>query len=304
MTTTDSQQRRALAALQGLGFSEIEALVYAHLLAHPPTTGYRVSHAIGKPVANTYKAITELARRGAVQIDDGDNRQVRATPVEELLAQMDRQARERRGAAALALADLASSGTDDRVYSLHAVPQVLERARAMIERAGHILLADLTPRPFAELRHALEEAAARGVAVSAKIYEAPPPPPPPAARKRRRAPVDLVPAVDPSRVRETWPGEQLTLVADAREHLLALMAGDLDSVHQAVWSTSTYLSCLQHNHVAIEIEHARLGAPPAPHFLLRARPPGLLELQERYGRGTTRSTSAASKPRSPKGGPR
>jgi len=301
MTTTQNRQGRAIAALRGLGFSEIEALVYAHLLAHAPTTGYRVSHAIGKPVANTYKAIAELARRGAVQIDDGDNRLVRATPVEELLAQMDRQARERRGAAAVALADLASSGTDDRVYSLHAVPQVLERARAMIERASHSLLADLTPRPFAELRDALEVAAARGVAVSAKIYE---PPPPPAARKRRRAPVDLVPAVDPSRVRETWPGEQLTLVADAREHLLALLAVDLDAVHQAVWSTSTYLSCLHHNHVAIEIEYARLGAPPAPHFLLRARPPGLLDLQARYGRGSTTSTPTPPKPRSPKGGPR
>ena len=40
-------------ALQELGFSEIEALVYAFLVQGEAATGYRISHAIGKPTANT-----------------------------------------------------------------------------------------------------------------------------------------------------------------------------------------------------------------------------------------------------------
>lgn len=60
--------------LKALGFSEIESLVYAYLVGREPTTGYRVSHAIGKPTANTYKAIASLQQAGAVLVDEGDNR--------------------------------------------------------------------------------------------------------------------------------------------------------------------------------------------------------------------------------------
>ena len=60
-------------ALCELGFTEIEALVYAYLAQGGPATGYRISHAIGKPTANTYKAIATLGQQGAVQVDEGAN---------------------------------------------------------------------------------------------------------------------------------------------------------------------------------------------------------------------------------------
>jgi hypothetical protein len=50
-----------------------------------------------------------------------------------------------------------------------------------------------------------------------------------------------------------WPGQRLSLVVDGAEHLLALLPADLDQVHQAVWSGSAFLSCLQHNHLSMEL---------------------------------------------------
>lgn len=260
--------------------SEIEALVYACLVQEGPASGYRISHAIGKPTANTYKAIASLAQQGAVQVDSGEGKLVRAIPPDELLAGLERRAREKREAARTLLAERAARPDDDRVYSLKARDQVLERARAMLGRAREIVLADLFPGPLAALASDLAEAAARGVKVVAKVYE------------RRDVPgVAEVPEPDAERALSEWPGQQLSLVVDADEHLLALFDEALVRVHQAVWSRSTFLSCLHHNHVAMELLHTAwkgrgsLSGSDAlvGISLLASRPPGLRRLKDAVG---------------------
>ncbi|MBK8165002.1 MAG: TrmB family transcriptional regulator [bacterium] len=268
MTTTGQASR----ALQDLGFTALEAQVYAYLLQHAPATGYRISHAIGKPTANTYKALAALADQGAVLLDDGGGGAARAVPPAELLAGLERRARERREAAAAALADLAPEGGDDRVYALRDRDQVLERARAMLGRARQIALADLFPAVLVELRDDLAGCAARGVSVTVRAY----------------APADLGAALvvsgegrgAPGR----WPGQQLSLVVDGSEHLLALLSADLQQVHQAVWSGSAFLSCLHHNHLAMEMLVAARRAGGTEGRLdgitvLAADPPGLRRLR-------------------------
>ncbi len=268
-------------ALQELGFSEIEALVYAFLVQGEAATGYRISHAIGKPTANTYKAIASLVQQGAVQVDDGGSRLIRAVPPDELLAGLERRAREQRETARAALARRSSSTADERVYTLRARDQVFERARAMLGRACEIVLADLFPAPLDLLAPDLERAVSRGVRVVVKTYG------------RRDLPgVAEVVEPDSQRALTAWPGQQLSLVVDAEEHLLALFDPALEAVHQAVWSRSTFLSCLHHNHVAMELLHtawkgrdslvdseALVGIS-----LLSSRPAGLRRLQEAIGR--------------------
>ena len=55
---------------------------------------------------------------------------------------------------------------------------------------------------------------------------------------------------DPTRLSDkqvaAWRSEQLNVVVDGREHLLALLSEDISEVHQAVWSRSVYLSCIHH----------------------------------------------------------
>jgi len=295
MNTTND--RSALEPLQRLGFTEIESLVYTYLLQHEPSTGYRVSHAIGKPTANTYKAIASLEQRGALQVEDGDSRLVRAVSPEELLAQMERRFLRDRSRAEEALGELQRDHADDRIYALKSVDQVMERARAMLERARTIVLLDVFPRALDEIANDLEPVVARGVQVVAKTY----------------API-AVPGLGtttPSNAREIvrlWPGEQLSLVVDAEEHLLALLARDLRGVHQAIWSNSTYLSCMHHNHLAADIGftemrraasdsrptvdnraasagRSALTSPPESVSLLNTRPPGYRRLLERCGEG-------------------
>ena len=149
--------------LVAMGLTSLEAEVYGHLLLESPATGYRVAQAIGKPAANTYKALESLARKGAVLVDDGANRLCRAVPSDEWLSQLERQFQANKKQAAEALAGLSTTAYDDRIYQLTSRTQVLERCRAMLERCKHVAVMDIFPGLVADLRDAMESAAARGV---------------------------------------------------------------------------------------------------------------------------------------------
>jgi sugar-specific transcriptional regulator TrmB len=194
-------------------------------------------------------------------------------PPDELLAALERRSRQQREVARAALADLGPAEGDHRVYTLRDRDQVLARARAMLAGARVIALADLFPLPLASLADDLAEAAVRGVRVVVRCY-APTSVPG----------VDVVLGEDSDRALAAWPGQQLSLVVDADEHLLALFDHRLERVRQAVWSRSAFLSCMQHNHVAMEIlvtADGRIDGPLADITLLASSPPGLDRLRRR-----------------------
>lgn len=88
-----------------------------------------------------------------------------------------------------------------------------------------------------------------------------------------------------------WPGQQINLVVDARETLLALLSQDGSRVVQAVWTNSRYLSVFHYNSIASELlSHKYRELAPKlrttdktlQHIsqisLTNAQPPGLSEL--------------------------
>lgn len=280
-----------IPALMELGFTGLEAEVYSYLATSPPSTGYRIAQALGKPAANVYKAIETLSQKGAVLLDDSDARLCRAIPGKELIARLERQLEERLSVAREALEPLAHVESDDRVYQLRNAAQAIERARQMLARAESVALLDLFPLPLEALRDGLEEAAGRGIAVAMKVY----------------APVE-VPGVrvliDPAgeHTRSRWPGQWMNLVVDGREHLLALLSADGRDLLQAVWSESVYLSWVYHGALRGELLAALAesmivqGADAAalrrefeatPRFL-SVDAPGYRELLERLGRTNKR----------------
>ena len=135
---------------------------------------------------------------------------------------------------------------------------------------------------FRSLEADLKAAAARGVTVVLQAYDA------------RSIPGALVLRNDrPAELISHWPGQHFTLVVDAKEHLLALFSRDCAALHQAVWSRSAFLSCLQHNHLACDFaltatETLPEGDPRRERMarlsLLQAEPKGLRELWARLDR--------------------
>ncbi len=162
----------ALRQLQDLGFNQLEAEVYVFLLANKPATAYAVGKGLGRPTANVYKAVDALSRRGAVLIEEGDNRLCRAVPADEFLDQMRQSFRAKTEATAEALAKLERQSEDERVYRLESVPQLFERCRQMLEeRCERCAVIDAFPGPLHAILPAIESAAARGVRLYVEAQE-------------------------------------------------------------------------------------------------------------------------------------
>lgn len=226
----------SLEMLQTLGLNRLESEVYALLLqVAEPVTAYRIGTDLGKPTANVYKAIDALVRKGAVLTDEGATRLCRAVAPEEFLGHLRRSWDERTRQAQGVLARIGSVPPDQGIYHLQSVPLVLEKCRSMLTRCRTIAVIDAFPATLSAVLPEIRAAAERRVAVYLQTYE---PCELPGAH--------VVCAPDAGEVLQHWKSQQLNVVTDAREVMLALLYQDLSGVHQAVWTSSLYLSCMIH----------------------------------------------------------
>jgi sugar-specific transcriptional regulator TrmB len=283
MTNTLQDGRQALVEL---GLTGLEADVYTCLLRERDATGYRVSAALGKPVANTYKALQSLAAKGAIVIGEGRSRICRAVPPSELLGRLERAFDSRKTRAAQALARLPGAPADDRVYQMRSREQVFERCRLLLDGALHVVLLDVFPGPLTELTSEIEATQKRGVDVYIKTYRT-------TGVKATQVTVD--PLGDT--VTERWPGEWLNMVADGAGYVHAFLTLDGEHVHQAVWSESAYLAWVYHSALWSELALSELenqlsstrDADAATAWLqefrhrMTAELPGYRTLMERFG---------------------
>ncbi len=273
----------AKSKLQALGFSEIEALVYCFLLQESPATGYRISKGIGKAAANVYAAIETLAQKGALLVDDSERRQCRAVDPKELIASLERQLKDDLSTAEHALSTISAATPDQRIYKLETASQTFARIRQMIKEAREYILVDAFPIPLSMVVDDLRHAADRGVTVAVESYGDNTP--------------DLSFAVsvnspDVFSADLVWPGSQINIATDAREHLLALLDRNCERVLQSVWSNSAYLSCLQHSYMAasliarhVENTQANSAMDGLEKLILTtARPSGLGDLLSLYAK--------------------
>ncbi|MCA9729002.1 MAG: TrmB family transcriptional regulator, partial [Candidatus Eisenbacteria bacterium] len=242
-------------ALTELGFTGLEADIYLHLLRESPATGYRIAQGIGKPTANVYKALESLEQKGAILVQEGPNRLVRAVAPDELLAQLERSFTSRRSLAAQALAELGPESEDQSLYVLRSHPQVLERARAMLARAQRIAILDVFPGPLEELLPDLEQAIARGVSVFVEAY-----------RPIHLPGAEVSLARTPEQTVALYPGDALQLVVDAEEWLVALLDRHEPRVIQAVWTASPFLATTLFTCLAADFMQARLHGLLAAHL--------------------------------------
>ena len=279
----DMGQKFDPGPLQALGFTEVEALVYGYLIENSPATGYRISHAIGKQPANTYKAIRSLEDRGAVISEEGKSKLCQAVPPDEFLDNLERQFQRKRLEAKRELQNLSSPSVYGGIFHLKSVEQVIQRAKIMVGKAKKIILCDLSPGPCGRLAETLREAAASGVLVACHVYA-----------EEKIEGVHTLHAASHDIATKNWPGQQVSVVVDSQEHLLGLLARDMSSVHEAVWSNSTFLSCMHHNNLAGELMAISPGSKysgPAEDAtailnrisLTQFHPPGLEALIDRYG---------------------
>ena len=256
-------------ALAVLGFTELEARVYADLIKRSGQTGYALAKRLGKGQPSIYAALANLEAKEAVRGTDAASRTYSATPPEELIS----RARSNHAAlledAELAISRLRPEVADRaNLLRIDNVEEIQARASSIIASAKETLLFEFTP-PFGEaLGAAISEAVRRGVTTSGLVM-------------RAQDVVDgahCVVSPAATKVLQTWPFSVLVLVADGRQ---TLIAGAGEAGAQGLWSDSVLLSVILNNALASDILLQEREGPDwaGPNAALFGKlPPGFAEL--------------------------
>ncbi|KAA3611018.1 MAG: TrmB family transcriptional regulator [Calditrichaeota bacterium] len=224
-----------LKLLVSLGLNQLEAEVYTLLLSQEPMTAYRAGKLLGKPTANVYKAIESLSTKGAIIVEEGNNRLCNAISPTEFLNQLKRDFLNKTEQASDALSNLKPEIDDERIFQLKSLPLIIERCHNMLENCQTIAVIDAFPKPLDAIKPAVEAATKRGVEIFIQTYQ---------PIKIEGAQITLT--HQSKKVLEYWKSQQLNIVTDGREHLIALFNESFSDVYQATWSKNLYLSCMLH----------------------------------------------------------
>lgn len=236
---SQAKYKKTITSLSSLGFTELEATVYSYLVENSPATAYRVAQDIGKPVANTYKAVQSLFHKGAVLIDETQNRLCQAVPPKEVLDKLKASFLAQHKSAEDELSQLKLSGDSEKIFSLATPEQVFDRCRKLIEESETVILVDAFPKAVEIIKPWLEAAGERKVKVVLQVYE-------PTEIKG----VETVAFQYADQMLERWQGQWLIVVVDGAEYLFAFLSDDGKSVHNAIWCGSAFLALPQHSNLA------------------------------------------------------
>jgi HTH-type transcriptional regulator, sugar sensing transcriptional regulator len=237
------------ALLSAIGFSGSEAEVYLALLAEPGASGYRVAQLVGKPAANTYKALDSLRVKGAV-VSDGSagTKSYVALSVREYLDGVRRDLGTRQTEIEAELKHVVTTPLTGGVFQLTSATQVYERVCDLLASARYVALVDVFPAPFERIRDCVAAAAKRGVKVLLKAYE----------------PVtvpgcEIVAAEWEFVNLKVWNGDWLNVAVDCREYVQSFLKKDGAGVHEAIWCRNPYVAALTYSGIANEFVLSRVG---------------------------------------------
>jgi HTH-type transcriptional regulator, sugar sensing transcriptional regulator len=229
------------ASMRRLGFNDLEAEIYIDLLKNPQSTGYKIGKSLRKPHANVYQGLVALEKKGAVTLESGANRAYSAVPPPELLEQLRRRIDQdlRSAGRALKRLAIADQPEDERFYHLTSAEQVYARARTMLAQVSETLVVEAGPAPAKEIRSALQDVVERGVSTGGLVM----------SKEDLIAGAKLSVARSAADIQARWRGDQLVLIADATEFLVAQFERGSDLVRGAVWARSEVLGVILNNGV-------------------------------------------------------
>ena len=157
---------KRIELIEEIGFSKIEALVYYILLQKSPLTGYKIASEIGKSNSNTYLALENLVKKGAISLLEGNkSKKYIAIPIEQLLEVRIKEFKKQKEIISEAFKDFNSESGEDQIYRFKNTEQLRLKAFEMIENAKHTILVDSETAQLDMIKDKLQATAAKGVKV-------------------------------------------------------------------------------------------------------------------------------------------
>ena len=162
-----------IGRLQHLGMSGYEAKTYLALVgAGEPLNGYEVAKRSGVPRSTVYETLAKLVARGAAfeVRGAGDAVDYLPLPVKALLNRLGRDYHESLAALDVMLPAIAAPPTVHLIHNLSGAASLLDRAGDVIAGARRELFLSIWPEEMTALGDLVEQAEARGVAVTSIAF--------------------------------------------------------------------------------------------------------------------------------------
>jgi len=152
------EETKRIRLIEEMGFSKIEARVYYMLLQKSPMTGYKIASEIGKSNSNTYLALENLAKKGAVSLLQGHkSKEYIAVPIDQLLEIRIKEAQKQKDIVADAFKDFTVESGEDQIFRFTNTEQLQVKAVEMIKNAQHTVLVDSESAQLEMIKNTLEQ---------------------------------------------------------------------------------------------------------------------------------------------------
>ncbi len=234
--------------LREMGLNELEATIYIWLLENKRNTGYKIAVEIGKPVANTYKALKSLESKGAVISDNTTSKTIFvAVPANEFLNKLESEFQRQRDQIIREASKLEVNETRTGIYELQSLELAYEKAISMIESAQHQLLIDSFPAPLEVLEPHLRKKSNDELMITLKNY-----------CSRQFENIRQIYAVNSELVLKELKGHWLLIVKDASEAMIALIDHNGRDLLHCIWTRDPYISIVLYNGMLNEMNLSEL----------------------------------------------
>ncbi|MDA3814626.1 MAG: hypothetical protein PF570_10290, partial [Candidatus Cloacimonetes bacterium] len=235
--------------LRKMGLSELEAKVYIWLLENHRSTGYKIAGQIGKPVANTYKALKSLQNKGAVIGDDSSGTIYFDTiPIEEFLNKIENEFKHKREQIIEEVNKLEVQQEPTGIYEIKSKELVFEKVVSMIKSTENALLIDGFPAPMKTIKKFLSAKRAKDISIYVKNYSG--------------DDIDNVHQIkanfDDLPISEL-NGQWLIVLKDTKESLIAFFNKDGSELIHCVWTKDPFISFVLFNGSAYEFNFTEVN---------------------------------------------
>lgn len=232
-----------LADLLGeMGLSNLEATIYIWLLENKRSTGYKIATKIGKPVANTYKALKSLERKGAVVSDNTSGKLYFDTiPVEQFLNAIENEFIKKREQIIREVDTLDVKQEPIGIYELQSAELVYEKAINMIDTAQHSLLLDCFPTPLARIKPNILKRSNTVIDIYLKHYA-----------DETIEGVHCISKTESDIVLDELQGQWMIIIKDAAETLIAFFDRSGEEMIHSVWIQDAFISLIHFSGSVIE----------------------------------------------------
>jgi len=234
--------------LRELALNELETTIYIWLLKNNRSTGYGIASQINKPVANTYKALKSLEKKGAVVSDNSsNNKYFSSVNVEEFLNKIEREFRNTKEQIIGEVNKLKVQQESGGIYEIQSAEHAYEKAINMINSAETTLLVDCFPTQMKKIKTPLSEKSSKGITIFLKNY-----------CDTKINNINQICSKNTELPVEGLGGEWMIILKDTTESLIALFTKDGKKLKHCIWTKDSFLSFVLFNGSIFEFSYTEI----------------------------------------------